>query len=185
MPHGTDQLPKIPMPAVISQMQEVIHHIDTPSWLSSVSQNLGEASVGTVKTEEWHILCLVHISLALVSLWGDGTLHDTADIAWAFCKILDNPMLLVSAVTLVCYQFITACCAKSYLWYITQYVCDLKPSMVIYHINPNIIWCSIYLTSLLCLNLFASGGCFHLSISLNTSNNYPITTYMVSCYPDI
>jgi hypothetical protein len=111
---------------VMSRVHEVIDQTDAPSWLGSVPRKFGEASMGTVKAAEWLVLCTVHLPMALVSLWGDGTLHDTPEDASARRRILDHTMLLVSAVILVCYRSMTIRRAQDYLKYIKRYIRDLK-----------------------------------------------------------
>ena len=57
---------------------------------------------------------------------GDGTSHDTRKDASALDRILDHTMLLVSAVTLICYRSMTTRRAQDYLKYMKRYIRDLK-----------------------------------------------------------
>lgn len=65
---------------VIDHICDVICHCDKPSWLSSVPQNFGDASAGTLKADEWKIMCTVYLLIALVTLWGAGSSHATPEI---------------------------------------------------------------------------------------------------------
>jgi len=134
-PRGAVPPPKIVTPAVISRVQEVIKNTHAPSWLGSVPRNFGETSAGTIKAAEWRVLITVHLPLAFISLWGDGTSHDRPEDALAMRKILDHTMSLVSAVILVCYRSMTARRAEDYLKYITQYVRDLKTLYTVWDVN--------------------------------------------------
>ena len=46
-----------------------------PSWVGSVPQNFGDAVVGTLKADELWTLGTIHLPLALISVWGQGTHH--------------------------------------------------------------------------------------------------------------
>jgi hypothetical protein len=57
--------------STIKHIQQVIKEIVTPSWINSVPANYGENSAGTVKADEWCILSMVYLPIALVTLWGE------------------------------------------------------------------------------------------------------------------
>jgi len=44
----------------------------TPTWMTSVPSNLGEASHGKLKADQWRVLGTTHLPLALIRLWGLG-----------------------------------------------------------------------------------------------------------------
>jgi hypothetical protein len=58
--------------ATLETMQyiHIIKSTVTPSRINSVPSNYGEASAGTIKADEWHILSTVYLLIALVMLWG-------------------------------------------------------------------------------------------------------------------
>ncbi|KAI0652701.1 hypothetical protein C8Q79DRAFT_897684, partial [Trametes meyenii] len=74
----------------------------TPSWLSSVPKNFGEASAGTLKADEWRILCTVYFPVALITLWGMGAAYAADGDAHYLLQVFDNTMDLISAVTVLC-----------------------------------------------------------------------------------
>ena len=45
--------PQISTPEVMNRIREVIRDMATPSWLSSVPHNFGDAAAGTLKADEW------------------------------------------------------------------------------------------------------------------------------------
>ena len=72
---------KFGTPKVMAQIREVIRDTDTPSWLSSVPHNFGDASAGNLKADEWRTLSTVYFPISLVSLWGEGTTHRSPAVA--------------------------------------------------------------------------------------------------------
>jgi len=68
----------------------------------------------------------IYLPVALISLWGDGMLHPSPDVAAHFLRILDHTMALVSAVYLVCKQTTSQACVTAYLDCITRYIRDLQ-----------------------------------------------------------
>lgn len=91
----------------MERIKQVIACIDTPSWLSRVPRNFGDAAAGTLKADEWRTLSTVHLPLALVSIWGEGSNHPDAATATTMRDILDHTMHLVCATSLVCKRVMT------------------------------------------------------------------------------
>jgi len=114
-------------------IKDVIRDTVTPAWLESVPHNYGDAAAGTLKADEWCNLSTVFIPLALISMWGEGTSHESPEDAIKFRRILDHTMLLVSAISLACMRTMTHMRATAYLNCMTQYMKDL----VIIHPNIN------------------------------------------------
>ena len=104
----------------------MICHCDKPSWLSSVPQNFGDASAGTLKADEWKIMCTVYLPIALVTLWGEGSSHATPEIGAFFRRVLDNTMLLVSAVVVLCKRTMSEARARKYRAYLTHWLRGLQ-----------------------------------------------------------
>lgn len=92
---------------VLVRIQNVIRDMDTPSWLRSVPLNFGSAAAGSLKADEWRTMATVYLPVALVSLWGEGTIHESHRIASSRRQCLDHSMDLVSAVTLACMNTMT------------------------------------------------------------------------------
>lgn len=113
-------------PETVEHIRRVIRETETPSWLSSVKRNFGGKGIGTIKADQWRTFCTVHIALALISLWGQGTTHASPHISGRLRKVLDHTMELVCAVRLACLRKTSRDRAKAYLEHITKYVKDLK-----------------------------------------------------------
>jgi hypothetical protein len=118
--------PKTATPNVLQRIQEVIKQTNTPSWVDSVPRNFGESRAGTLKAAEWRILATIFLPLALISLWGEGTLHPSPALANEFRAILDHTMALISAVYLVCYRSVSHNRIAAYDDCISRYIRDLK-----------------------------------------------------------
>jgi hypothetical protein len=93
--------PKTTTPETTKHIQQVIKVTVMPSWINSVPANYGENSAGSIKANEWHILSMIYIPIALVTLWGekDGTPIPEGS---HFLNILDHSMALFQAVIVVC-----------------------------------------------------------------------------------
>ena len=70
-------------------------------------RNFGEAKVGTLKADEWHTLATIYLPLALVSLWGEGSAHQSHEVKVHLQAVLDNTMALVSAIRIACSRTMT------------------------------------------------------------------------------
>ena len=77
---------------------------------------------GTLKAAEWRVMITVYIPIALISIWGAGTIHDSLKITSHLHSVLDHTMLLVAVTSLACMQTMTASRAESYKDCITDYV---------------------------------------------------------------
>ncbi|KAF8224620.1 hypothetical protein L208DRAFT_1041486, partial [Tricholoma matsutake] len=85
---------------VMKHIQDVIANTATPSWLNLVSYNFCDAAAGPLKADEWRMMTMVYIPIALISLWGDdGT---SCPATARFSHILDHTIALVSAVSVAC-----------------------------------------------------------------------------------
>ena len=111
---------------VIDCIRDVISHCDKPSWLSSVPRNFGDASAGTLKADELKIMCTVYLPIALVTLWGAGSSNVTHQSRAFFQCVIDNTMLLVSAIVVLCKRATSEARAHKYCSYIAQWLCGLQ-----------------------------------------------------------
>jgi hypothetical protein len=66
------------------------------------------------------------LTIALVSLWGEGSQHRTSEVSANCCAILGHTMSLVSAVHIACLRFMTATQAQAYHGYIVAWIRDLR-----------------------------------------------------------
>jgi hypothetical protein len=117
---------KITTPEVLQRIRDVIKDTATPSWLNSVPYNFGAAAAGTLKADEWRTMWTVYLPIALVSLWGEGTLHDSADVSQKLRDVLDHTMALACAITLACLRTMTRARATAYRSHTASWVRDLN-----------------------------------------------------------
>jgi hypothetical protein len=108
------------------RISDVIKMTDTPSFLRSVPYNFGETKAGTVKADEWRTLTTVYLPIALISLWGEGSVHRNTDIADSRRATLDYTMALVSAIHIACLRSMTTDRADAYRTYIVEWIRDLQ-----------------------------------------------------------
>jgi hypothetical protein len=78
-----------------------------------------------LKAAEWRVLVTVLLPIALISLWGEGTFHDTPEDAAYLRTVLDHTMCLVSAIRLACYRSMTTRRASEYRAYYSRYIRNL------------------------------------------------------------
>jgi hypothetical protein len=79
-----------------------------------------------LKSDEWHTTITIYLLVALISLWGERTLHISTDkkATHLWC-VLNHTMCLVSAVQLACIRTMTTSCAKPYHQYMAAWVSEL------------------------------------------------------------
>ncbi|KAF8231458.1 hypothetical protein L208DRAFT_1036908, partial [Tricholoma matsutake] len=104
----------------------VIHDIDTPSWLSSVPKNFRDAAAGTLKANKLCILLTVQLPVALVTLWGEGSSHETPAQAEHMHAVLDHTMSLVCAISLASKRTMTTARQNAYQAELLAWVQGLK-----------------------------------------------------------
>lgn len=121
---------------VLCRVRSVIRDTVTPSWLGSVPTNFGDLAAGTMKADEWRILAMVYLPIALISLWGAtqaSPRNDGPDLK----AVLDHTMDLVSAVYLACARTTSNNRATAYRAYIASYVGKLKTIYPASSARPN------------------------------------------------
>ena len=64
----------------------------------------------------------IYFPLALISIWGEGSVHQSTLNAIKLHEILDHTMLPVSAILLVCMHTMTEAWSKTYLYFILFYL---------------------------------------------------------------
>lgn len=119
------------------RIHDVVKDTVVPSWINSVPYNYGEAAAGTLKADEWRNMTTIFFPLALISMWGEDSIHQTALDATKLREILIHTMLLVSAISLVCMHTMTEARSKAYLDYMTQYISDLPRLHPNANLKPN------------------------------------------------
>ncbi|KIK53385.1 hypothetical protein GYMLUDRAFT_63757 [Collybiopsis luxurians FD-317 M1] len=97
----------------------------TPSWLNSIPKNFGNAKTGSIKADEWQILSMVFLHIALVTLWGDvngsAPSKDDSD-SGLLLKALNHSMSLFQATILVCQHSMTAARTSKYWEYVSMWI---------------------------------------------------------------
>ena len=119
------------MEAIWSDLQSTV----TPSWLSSVPSNLGNAAHGKLKADQWRVLGTVHLPLSLTRIWGNGDL--TNPRAMRCREILDITMSLMAAVRIATSYSITEQDIEAYLREMLKYLRGIKSLFPDYQFKPN------------------------------------------------
>ena len=170
-PRSTNDIPfKMVTPAFMQHIRNVIKHMVTPSWINLVPYNFSDAAAGPLKANKWRTMSTIYLPLALVSLWGEGTSHPSADIGVKLCHVLDHTMALVSAVTLACSQTTSQARTTAY----RNYIVITSENCKIYTLKPLVIPISTWqCTSMTFCNFLAQytpSGAFLLNASLDNCN---------------
>jgi hypothetical protein len=108
---------------VIAMVRKVITQTHKPSWVRGLPHNFGSAAAGTPKADEWRMLYLYYLPIALIVLWGShgqGTKIDDR-----VHQVLRHTMHLVIAICIACRHTMTRELASQYLDHYKIYVRDL------------------------------------------------------------
>lgn len=101
-----------------------------PSSVTPLPKNVGSAQAGSLGADEWRTLCLIHLTITLIRLWG----NDTPSREF---QMLENFMDLVTAVKLASMRTTCTSRIRSYELYMQRYLSQL---LVLYPgatITPN------------------------------------------------
>jgi hypothetical protein len=128
---------KYATPQLLQRIRAVVQDTTRPSWLPSMPQNFGDANAGTLKADEWRSLATIYLPLALVSFWGEGTVHSSPDYAKELRQVLDHTMALFAAVRLACLRTMTLNRRNAYQSLMIQYIHDLPNIHFKEHHRPN------------------------------------------------
>lgn len=110
---------------VMARIRKVIDELEAPSWLGSVPLDFGAPSAGTLKADQWRTLFTVHLPIALISLWGEGTSHPSVYAATHLRSTLDHFMKLVNCILLAFSRKMSSRRAEEYRRNIKEYISDL------------------------------------------------------------
>lgn len=117
------------------QIRSDLSEISTPTWVTSVPSNLGSASHGKLKADQWRTLGITHLPLSLIRLWG---LRNSDDPRSQKCKeILDVTISLISAVVLASSRKTSPSIATAYLIHMKAYMEGIKRLFPQYQFRPN------------------------------------------------
>ena len=107
----------------------------TPSWLASVPSNLGSASHGKLKADQWRVLASVYLPISLIRLWWSA---EPGNARSERCrKILDITVSLLSAVSIATSRVTSPQHADLYLQHMQAYLTGLKALFPDFKFVPN------------------------------------------------
>lgn len=109
----------------------------TPSWLTSVPVNLGSASHGKLKADQWRVLGTTYLPVTLIRLW--GTKEGAQDVRASRCRqILLITIAMLSAVVLATSRKATEANARCYQDLIQAYTKGIRHLFPDYEFRPNL-----------------------------------------------
>jgi hypothetical protein len=120
------------------EMQSIwsdICELSTPSWMTSVPSNLGDAAHGKLKADQWRALGTTYLPLSIIRLW--GLANNDSPRSRRCQNILNLTMSLLSAVTIASSHTMSLALANSYLQHMQAYLAGLKSSFPEYGFHPN------------------------------------------------
>lgn len=121
----------------MKQIREDIQNMITPSWLTSVPVNLGCASHGKLKADQWRVLGTTYLPITLIRLW--GTKSTPLDARQARCRqLLHITIAMLSAVVLATSRKATVANAYCYRDLIVVYMKGLLDLFPDYKCRPNL-----------------------------------------------
>ena len=112
-----------------------ITHLIRPSWLRSVPRELGSASHGKLKADQWRALGTTFLPASLIQLWSREDLKDPRSVRCR--KICDVTLSLLSAVSIACSRVTFTKHADAYLQHMQSYLEGLKELFPDYKFRPN------------------------------------------------
>lgn len=118
-------------------VRTVIAKTTTPSHISSVPGQYGDRSAGTMKADEWRTSFTIHVPIALVILWGEGSEHSSEMVASRARNLLEHTMMLVAATILASKRTMTVDRINACDAFLKTYVQDLKKLFPQAEYRPN------------------------------------------------
>lgn len=101
-----------------------------PSWVTPLPRNIGSAQAGSLGADEWRTLCLIHLPITLIRLWGnDGSSREF--------QMVTNFMDLVTAVKVASMRTTNADRIRSYEFHMQRYLSQLLALYPGATITPN------------------------------------------------
>jgi len=105
-------------------------HTELPSWVTDVPYNWGTAVRGKLSTNNWRVICTVHLPITLIRLWGG----DDAPEDWK--RKLENFMDLVCAVQIANLRSISKNDIELYERHIHHYLTGFKTLYKLAKVKP-------------------------------------------------
>lgn len=119
----------------MDEIRSDINTLTTPTWMTSVPSNLGDAAHGKLKADQWRTLGTTHLPLSLTRLWAFASRDTPRPLR---CReILDVTISLLSAVTIASSRTVSLAGADAYLQHMQAYLAGLKKLFPEYKFHPN------------------------------------------------
>ena len=110
----------------------------TPSWLTPIPTNLGEANHGKLKADQWRTLGITYLPVSLVLLWDSGSPDALDDHRSQQCrKLLSVTPSLISAIIIASSRTTSQKKADLYFYHMSSYVKGLRELFPHYRFRPN------------------------------------------------
>ncbi|PPQ82520.1 hypothetical protein CVT24_006403 [Panaeolus cyanescens] len=122
-------------PQEMKEIQKDIQNMITPSWLTSVPVNLGSASHGKLKADQWRVLGATYIPITLIRLWR-GASSDARDLHCS--QILEATITMLSAVLLATSRKTSEANAHHYRELLGRYIKQMRVLFPDYKFRPNL-----------------------------------------------
>ncbi|KAJ3797277.1 hypothetical protein GGU11DRAFT_756848 [Lentinula aff. detonsa] len=87
---------KLDSSGLLKRIQQVIREAVTPAWVTNPPPDVGLAKAGTLKAEHWRTLFAIHVPLAVLSLWNEGSPLASPD-AQSMTSVMETIMYLTCA----------------------------------------------------------------------------------------
>ncbi|TFK16569.1 hypothetical protein FA15DRAFT_547208, partial [Coprinopsis marcescibilis] len=109
----------------------------TPSWTSNVPSNLGDASHGKLKADQWRLLATMYLPASLIWLWAQTDDNDTDPKSARRRRLLEVTMSLFSAISIATGHSTSKSKAQLYLQHYQAYISGVKELYPDYAFRPN------------------------------------------------
>lgn len=118
-------------PAEIKAIQQDVAKLTTPTWVTAIPRNFGEAKAGTLKSDQWRAALNLYLPLTMIRLWGNLPSMDRRK------RILDNTMMLLQAIKYASDTTMTEAKAKMYTVCMKSYLNGLHELFPHQALHPN------------------------------------------------
>ncbi|KZS89558.1 hypothetical protein SISNIDRAFT_393242, partial [Sistotremastrum niveocremeum HHB9708] len=107
----------------IDAIRKDLKELVKPSWVTSLPKDLGSKRHGKLKADQWRAVATVFLPITLIRRWGSS---QNERIDPQKLEMLDNTMDLVNAVIVASRKSIGPEDTRSYMFYMSRYLKDLK-----------------------------------------------------------
>ncbi len=124
-------------PEEVQAIWDDISSVIQPSWLTSVPAQLGSASHGKLKADQWRVLGTTFLPLSLIHLWQASDAENNDERATRCARILDVTLSLLSAVAIALSHTTTHSHTDVMQQHLLDYLQGLKELFPDYKFRPN------------------------------------------------